>query len=79
MKPKTKCVKLNFAIVDNDSGDVEFSSSMAWGDCDYADVTFLEDVILRALLKTTEAGYQGAAANGSPAALLQKLQEIAKK
>ena len=79
MKPKTKSVKLTFAIVDNDSKDEEFTSTMVWTDCNYADVTFLEDVILRALLKTTEAGYQGAAANGSPMALLQKLQEIAKK
>ena len=79
MKPKTKSVKLVFEIIDNDSKIIEFSSTMTWVDCDCADVTFLEDVILRALLKTTEAGYQGAAANGAPTGLLQKLQEIAKK
>ena len=72
-----KIVKLNFAVVD-ERGDVEFSSSMAWNDCDMADVTFLEDVILRALGKTIEAGYQGAQAGGAAEPLIAKLQEIAK-
>ena len=79
MKPKTKSVKLTFTLIDNDSKDEEFTTTITWADCDYADVTFLQDVLVRALLKTTDAGYQGAAANGSPVALLQKLQEIAKK
>jgi len=50
---------------------------MAWNDCDMADVTFLEDVILRALSKTVEAGYQGAQANGATEAMISKLREIA--
>ena len=79
MKPKTKSVKLTFTLVDNDSKDEEFTTTIIWADCDYADVTFLEDVLVRALLKTNEAGYLLAATGGSPVALLQKLQEIAKK
>jgi hypothetical protein len=70
-------VILIFEVSDKETRESEFFSQMIWEDCGYADVTFLEDVILRALGKTIKAGYAHAAANGASAEMIQAMKSLA--
>lgn len=63
----TKRVGLCFTVTDADQSGPEFVAEFHWNDCDWGDVTFLQDVFIGALRKLTDAGYELAQASGTPA------------
>ncbi len=57
-------VKLQLTVDNDGDGKPEFDSVMTWYDCDWSDVTFIQDVLVDAQRKLVDAGYELASQKG---------------
>lgn len=57
-------VKLELTVDNDGDGKPEFASTQTWFDCDWSDVTVIQDVLVDALRKLVDAGYQLASNDG---------------
>lgn len=74
----TKRVKITIDVFDGDNPKPEFTAPIMWNDCEYIDVTFLEDCMVSMLRRTTEAGYALAIENGASPEVAELLKKIAR-
>ena len=73
-----KRVKITLDVFDGDNPKPEFTAPIMWNDCEYIDVTFLEDCTVSMLRRTVEAGYEMAIANGASPEVVELLKKIAR-
>lgn len=73
-----KRVKITLDVFDGDSQKPEFTAPIYWNNCDYLDVTFLEDCTVSMLQRTIEAGYALAVENGASPEAVELLKKIAR-
>lgn len=59
-----KRVKLTLDVFPEVGDKPEFTCPVYWNDCDYGDVTAIQDAVVGALLKLVDAGYVAAVQDG---------------
>ena len=60
----SKRVKLTLDVFPEGSDKPEFTCPVYWNNCDYGDVTAIQDAVIGALLKLVDTGYIAAVGDG---------------